>query len=79
MPKAAACKMVVGNFDDEFRVQGDPFAGLFSTPSAGPAGSAACKAGWLDQGLELRGERIAIASFDSGGKADVVEQAVLVI
>jgi len=47
VPKSAAVKMVIRNFDDHSWIDRFPFAGAIRTPTAGSSRCVASKSGWF--------------------------------
>src|SRR5690606_25850843 len=77
--EALACDVVVTHLDDELRPQRLPFGRALRAPPARRAGRPAREAGRLPERLEPLRQRPSGPSRDRGSKADVVEQAPIVV
>jgi hypothetical protein len=77
--EAMAGEMIVLYFGDELGREGLPFGAALGAPAAGSAGFGAGEAGRFDERFELFGERGLVGGGETGGKAHVTQQALLVI
>src|SRR5438477_12524341 len=75
----AAGKMIVGDFDDDLRIDRFPFAGSFRTPAARAAGGVASESGFLFQRFKFLCERAPLVSLERRSETDVMEQAIIIV
>src|SRR5688572_8653301 len=71
--------MIVGDFDDQLQIERLPLAGTFGGPAARSARSAAGEARRFADGFEFSSEFGFLGSFDGGTKADVMQQAIVIV
>src|ERR1041384_7289743 len=79
MTKPSAADVVVADFYHELRLQRLPFGRALGAPAARPRGSIAGEPRCPNERCQLLGQRGTLLSRDRGGKAYMIELALIVI
>src|SRR5581483_1028012 len=79
MPESISGKMIVADFDHNFRLYRLPFAAAFCAPTTRTARRVAGKARRLAKRFKFAGQRLALLRLESGRESNVVKKSRAIV